>query len=110
MNPEERISVIHEYLMVKILVLFIRAVRRILRPERMDIIYRNWTLYNLQLVLCRSLKHFFSSTVVLFLILVLGLLMDLLDDLISVFLIGRVDLLVLFRSIGLYEIDLSRHE
>ena len=101
MNPEKRLLVIPEYLAVKALVFIIAALVRVLRPKRVNVIYRHGTFYDFDLLLGgRYLNGLFFALVVFFF---LGLCIDMnvLDDFICLFKLGLVYRLVFFRCVCL---------
>ena len=90
MYPEERLLEVIEDLSVEGLIVIIRTILRISHPQRIDVIYRDRTLYDLQLILCRRHLHLLLGAVLFLLFLVLGLLMYLLTHDITVTPVGCV--------------------
>ena len=99
MDPEQRLLIVAEYLMIEVDILFLRALGWCLTPERMRIVQKLRTLLDLQLRRCLRL-------------LAIGILLDLLRDLlyddITVLLLIRLDGFGFLRE--LRDIDLDRHE
>ena len=97
-DPEQGLLVIHKHLPVEGNIFIFRTFARVLCPQRMGIVDRNRTFYDLGLFLRLALFPF------------LRLFGDVLNYFICIQHVRLVDSLVLRLGIGTGQIDLDRHE
>ena len=109
MNPEQRLLVIHKYLAVKIKVFLFCAVTRMLCPQRVRIVDRDFTAYDLRHLSFRTDLNLFLFAVLL-LLLVFCILRVLFDDRILVRNFIRRNIIVLDIGSLFYEEYWGRHE
>ena len=110
MNPEQRLLIIKEYMPVELFVFLIRTFRRLLRPERMNVIDRNRTLFDFRLFLFRLCLNRLLCAVLIFLFFCLCRNSDPLNDLVILTQIRFVNCLVLRLGICLRQEDFVWHK
>ena len=110
MDPEQRLLIIMENLSVKFNIIILLAFAGILRPQRMNIVHQNGTLFNFQADGFRLFLFLFALfSILIFFLLFLLLRLDGLQNHI------RIQLLILVDGLGLRRIlsgqpDLYGHE
>ena len=110
MYPEKRLLIVVKHLTVKCFVIIIRAVGRILHPQRVRVIDWHRAFYDLELVFGGRYLYLLFLAVLVFFFLELGFLMDRLAHDICVALVGSIDDLCLLLGVCLADIDLCRQE
>ena len=108
-DPEQRLLVVQEDLAVEFLVLLFRALVRMLRPERVNVVHHLRALHDLVLLPSPGRHHRLLGAVFLFLLLGLRRLHDRLHDGVVLQLV-LLDLLRLVLQSSFSKIDRDRHE
>ena len=110
MNPEQWLLIVQEYFSIKFNIIFFATFVRVLCPERMNVVDRNRALLDFDFLFRRRDFYHLFFTLLVFFFFRLGIFVNVLYDNVRIFQFTLVNSLIFDWGIGLFQINLHRHE